>query len=72
MEWMDEMLASLQQNRNYLSALDRLKELDEAYSALRETLDEQARELLDAYISACEEIDDILCTAAYNFGRRHR
>ena len=71
MEWMQEVLEYLQGDSAYAAALEQLKKLEPQYTAFRASLDTDSQLLLDRYISVCEEIDDILCNAAYTLGHKH-
>ncbi|MBE6957789.1 MAG: hypothetical protein E7447_01370 [Ruminococcaceae bacterium] len=62
------LMLSAEQNVEYQKALQELKTVEEDYTALLESLSAEQREVLERYISACEEMDEALVFAAYQIG----
>ena len=69
MEWTQELAIRAAQDEHYQNCLQEVQELEEMYLRLREMLSIPQRELLDRYISACEELDHIMVQLAYQLGR---
>ena len=64
-----QMLVSwAEQNAEYQQALQRVKAVEADYLALLETLSGEQREVLDRYIAACEEMDEVMLLGAYQIG----
>ena len=62
------LMLSAEQNVEYQKALQELKTVEEDYTTLLESLSAEQREVLERYISACEEMDEALVFAAYQIG----
>ena len=67
-ELWERLMLEAEQNTEYQQALQELKNVEEDYTALLESLSAQQREVLERYISACEEMDEALVFAAYQIG----
>ena len=64
MEWMKELLEFVQEDPEYQEKLEAVKQAEPAFLALREMLTEGQRQVLDEYLSACEELDHELLSSA--------
>ena len=60
------------QDSHYQSLLQQAREKESAFLSLRSTLTQSQQEILDGYISACEELDHCLIQLAYDLGREER
>ena len=72
MNWMDELTEQAKMDMLYLQSLTRVKETEPAFLALRDSLPEEQRELLDQYIAACEELEHALAPIAYRMGKEQQ
>lgn len=72
-EWVDvayyQITAMAKQDSRYLQLLQRCRETEPDYLAAVRQLSEAEREGLEAYISACEELEHRLAQLAYEFGK---
>ena len=66
------LVPMMEQDPDYQQALQRLKEIEQGYLALLETLSPQQRDVLERYIAACEAADDPLLYLAYQIGTHQR
>ena len=63
-EWMEELLEWAKEDPEYQTCLETVRKLEPGFRSLRESLGENQRNILDAYLSACEEMDHaLLCLA---------
>ena len=69
MDWTQELAIKAAQDKHYQNCLQEVQELEELFLRLREMLSTPQRELLDRYISACEELDHARAHLAYRIGR---
>lgn len=53
----DEMVELTKNDKNYQEALDRVKRLEPAFLAVRESLNPEQQQTLDDYIAACEALE---------------
>ena len=53
----DEMLELTQNDESYQQTLDRVKKLEPAFLAIRESLRPEQQQILDDYIAACEALE---------------
>lgn len=67
-DWQKKLNALCGWDQRYQQSLAHLRELEEDYARLRSRLCRQDRETLDAYLSACEELDHIRTLLAYDLG----
>ncbi len=67
----DELLPQLRRDSEYQECYWRISALEPDYLAVREALTVDQREILDAYIAACEAQEDIRLYCAYELGRKH-
>ena len=66
--WMEKLMETARCNPRYQEKLDTAKNLEADFLALRDSLQEPQRQTLEAYLSACEELDhELLCTAVCLF-----
>lgn len=71
MDWLMELAELLRLYPHYSECMQTLEHLEPRFQCIRGKLSSQERELLDRYISVCEEMDDIMLRGAYELGRRH-
>lgn len=64
----ETLVPMMGKNEEYQQALQRVRETEEAYLAILETLTPDKRETLERYIGACEALDDCLLFLAYQIG----
>ena len=69
MDWTQELAAMAAADECYQNCLKEVQELEEMFLRLRDMLTTPQRELLDRYISACEELDHTAVRLAYQLGR---
>ena len=69
MDWTQELALRASQDEHYQNCLQEVQELEELFLRLRDMLTTPQRELLDRYISACEELDHTAVRLAYQLGR---
>ena len=62
--WYEVLLERVKNDPQYQACLEEVKRLEPEFLALRDTLEENRRNVLDAYLSACEEMDHALLMAA--------
>ena len=61
---MEKLMARANCSSVYQEKLEEVKRLEPAFLALRDSLPEEQRQILESYLSACEELDhELLCTA---------
>lgn len=70
MNWMEDIQKAAQTDAWYQSALEQAKKLEPAYLEILQSLLQEKREILEAYISACEAMDDAMLRIAYEIGRK--
>lgn len=70
-DMMNELLPILLCDEDYQYWMEQIRELEPDYLSIRDGLTEDQKDLLDAYISACESQDDIRIYCAYELGRKH-
>ncbi len=68
-ELLKRLAPVLEQDKDYLYFQQMVIETEPAFLALREGLTEDQRQVLDAYIGACEALDDIRMWYAWQLGR---
>ena len=71
MEYTDELYEILRHDPTYLACLKRLQQLEAGYNRIFRALNQEDHQILDEYISICEEIDDLMCATAYRLGKNH-
>lgn len=69
-EWMKDLMEQAKKDPLYQSCLDDVKRLEPGFLALRDALREDRRNVLDAYLSACEELDHTLLLLAEQMTRQ--
>lgn len=62
--WYEELLERAKEDPEYQACLETVRKLEPEFLILRNFLQEDQRNLLDAYLSACEEMDHALLMAA--------
>ena len=62
--WYEALLEQAKNDSQYQSCLEELKRLEPEFLAWRDTLEENRRNILDDYLSACEELDHALLMVA--------
>ena len=72
MDWTQELDAMAAADECYQNCLKEVQELEELFLRLREMLSTPQRELLDRYISACEELDHAKVHLAYRMGQEEK
>jgi len=70
MNWMEVMQKAAQTDAWYQSALEQVKKLEPAYWKILQSLPQEKREILEAYITACEAMDDALLRIASEIGSK--
>ena len=63
------LIPMMEQDPDYQQALQKMKEIEPKYLALLETMTAENQEILEQYITACENMDDPLIFLAYQIGR---
>lgn len=72
MDW-EKVLADIaKQDEHYQNCLNEVQELEILFLRLREMLSPTQRELLDRYLSACDELDHAMVRLAYQLGREEK
>ena len=69
-EWMEELLEWAKEDPEYQACLETVRDLEPEFLALRDALTEDRRNVLDAYLSACEEMDHALLSLAEHLTRQ--
>lgn len=64
MKWYEELMKTAKSDRYYQTYLEEVQRLEPVYLALRDSLPEMKRRVLEAYLSACEELDHALLLLA--------
>ena len=67
-ELWQRLIPMMEQSTDYQQALQRLKEAEQDYLDLLETMAPEKREILERYIAASEAMDDHLLFLAYQIG----
>ena len=63
-EWMEYLIERAKVDPQYQSCLEEVKRMEPEFLAWRDTLEENRRNVLDDYLSACEELDHALLMVA--------
>ena len=63
----DRMVELTQNDESYQQAQDRVKRLEPAFLAIRESLNPKQRQILDDYIAACEALEQCQIFLAAQF-----
>ena len=63
--WYEVLLEQAKNDPHYQTCLEEVKRWECAYLALRETLPEMQRRVMEGYLSACEELDHALLMLAF-------
>ena len=69
MDWMNDLMALARCTPWYQECLENVKAAEPGFLAIRQTLSPAQQEQLDAYLSACEELDHCLTLLAYQVHR---
>lgn len=69
--WYDEVLARAKEDRWHQKCLDEVERLSPMFEKLRKSLSSPEQEVLDFYISACEQLESSFVYPAYQVGRCH-
>ena len=69
-EWMEELMELAKEDPEYQACLETVRNLEPEFLALRDGLTEDRRNVLDAYLSACEEMDHTMLSLAEHLTRR--
>ena len=69
MEWMKQMYQRASGMPDIRACIDELEKWEGAYYALRDSLLEEQRTVLESYICACEELDHAMLRLAYEEGK---
>ena len=72
MDWTQELANRAAKDEHYQNCLQEVQKLEEMFLRLREMLSTPQRELLDRYISACEELDHAKVHLAYRMGQEEK
>ena len=63
--WYKNLMKLAKEDPHYQTCLEEVKRWECAYLALRETLPEMQRRVVEGYLSACEELDHALLMLAF-------
>ena len=66
---MDTVMKHAALDEHYQSCLEEVKRLEPEFLALRNSLSQQQQQILDSYLSACEEMDYALLPMAVEVGQ---
>lgn len=69
MEWMKEAAQRAARDARYVECMNRLCTLEAEFLAFRDTLSEEKQNLLDDYLTACEDLDTVLTRYAFKIGQ---
>ena len=58
--WLEELMEKAKQDPYYQHCLTEVRQLEPMFLQIRNSLPEMRQKVLDAYISACEELDHAL------------
>ena len=64
-KWLKELTEKAKNDPYFLQCLEEVRALEPLFLKIRSTLPELQQKTLDAYISACEELDHALLILAY-------
>ena len=70
-KWMDELVRMAKADPWYQEWLAKANSLETEFRRIRDALPKEDQNLLDDYISACEELDNSMTLLAYHQGRIH-
>lgn len=70
-EWMDELSRLAQKDEWHLRCLSDVQSLEASYLRILDSLPEEQRQILDAYVTACEALDNEEARIAYRLGIEH-
>jgi len=70
MDWMEVIQKAAQTDASYQCALAQAKKLEPAYLEILQSLPQEKQEILEAYITACEAMDDAMLCIAYQLGSK--
>ena len=65
----DNLRAEAKVDMDYQRSLEEVRKTEEAYLAVCACLTPDQKEIIEAYISACEELGDSMTLLAYRLGR---
>lgn len=68
MEWMDEVMVRAALNAQYQEYSRELREVEEAFNALRKSMNEEQQYTLDRYITLIEALEELETSIAYYLG----
>ena len=68
-EWMEYLMERAKMDTQYQSCLEEVNRLEPAFLALRDSLSREHQQILDDYLSACEEMDHALLPLAMEAGQ---
>ncbi len=71
MEWQKELTELCKKDGDYRRWLKETERLETSFAELRAAMPPASKEILDAYISACEEMDHAQMRLAYELGKTH-
>lgn len=71
MEWLKEAVRLADKDEGYMTYLEKLKAVEPAFLALRESLTQWQRDVLEEYLIACEGMDMALARIAYGLGKKN-
>jgi len=69
MIWEKDLFRRVELDAQYQQQLEEVKKTETEFLKIRHTMPQTHQEILDNYLSACEELDHILTARAYAFGR---
>ncbi len=64
----DQLFATLRDNKDYIESVEAIRDLEPNYLAVLESLTDTQKELIEAYISACDMQSDSMILHAYRLG----
>ena len=65
-DWLKELMTRARVDPEYQSSLREVKRLEPEFQALRDSLSRNQQDILEDYLSACEEMDHALTALAWN------
>ena len=69
MDWIHDLMDLARCSPHYQNCLQDVQDTEPAFLAIRESLTPEQQEQLDAYLSACEELEHCLTLLAYQLHR---